>query len=105
MSNKKNDWKTEHANRATDAVQHPLVQQAITECADNMRIDLEGLPAYGLNKIALYAAQVARAQALGFDPDLLRLTPSEANSELMRRAAEAVYRGVPTTVIDPEDDR
>lgn len=97
------DWKQHHADEASKAVNHPLVQDVMAEFADNMGIALEGLPKWGLTKIAMYAAQVARAQALGFDPDLLRLDPAEANSQLLRLAAEATWRGVPTWVLG--DDR
>ena len=66
-----NDWKQAHADAADEAVDHQLVQDAMAEFARNMGFDLDGLPAYGLHKVAAYAAQVARAQALGFDPELL----------------------------------
>lgn len=92
-------WKNTHANESYEAVKHPLVQRVIAEFAENMNFPLEGLPRYGLEKIAMYAAQVARAQCLGFDPDLLRLTPDEYNALAMERAAELVYGGVPTFVI------
>ena len=98
------DWKQRHANEAHRAVEHPLVQEVMAEFADNMGFALTGLPAYGLAKVAHYAAQVARAQALHFDPELLRLTPEEANRVQWELAARAVYEGVPTTVIEGLDD-
>lgn len=94
------DWKQHHADEASRVLHHELVKSAMQEFAANMGFDLDGLPAYGLAKIATHAAQVARAQALGFDPDLLRLDPDEANSQMIRMAADAIYRGVPTYVID-----
>lgn len=94
------DWKQHHANEADNAVFHPLVQQALEEFADNMGFALEGLPKIGLLKIAAYSAMVARAQALGFDPELLRLTPEEADSAILLRAAEATLRGVPVYMLD-----
>lgn len=94
------DWKAKHANDSEQAVAHPLVQKVMEEYADNMGFALTGLPAYGLHKVALYAAQVARAQALCFDPELLRLTPDEAASVQWELAAQAVLQGVPTTVIE-----
>ena len=93
------DWKQHHANEAEKATFHLLVQEVMAEYADNMGFELKGLPRYGLLKVANYAAIVARAQALGFDPDLLRLTPQEANSELLRKAAEAAVRGVPVYLL------
>ncbi len=44
----------------------------------------QALPEYGIAKVANYAAQVARAQALGFDPDLLRLSDEEADEPARR---------------------
>ena len=60
------------ANEAAKALDHDLVKNVMEEFAGNMRFELTGLPAYGLAKVAIYAAQVARAQALGINPDLLR---------------------------------
>jgi hypothetical protein len=91
--------KQQFANEAEKALDHEAVQHAIQEFADNMGFVLEGLPAYGLNKVAHYAAMVARAQALGIDPDELRYTPEEANGALMEKAAQMVYAGVPTKVV------
>jgi hypothetical protein len=95
------DWKRHHANDSTEAVQHEIVQRVMEEYADNMGFTLDGLPAYGLRKVALYAAQVARAQALGFDPNLLRLSEDEAASGQWALAASLVLAGVPTFTIDP----
>ena len=97
------DWKNTHANESAKAVEHPLVQQAMTEFADNKGFALTGLPAYGLSKVALYAAQVARAQCLGFDPELLRMTADEATSAQLALAADLVSRGVPTFLIEDQD--
>jgi hypothetical protein len=95
------DWKNVHANAAGKALDHDLVKDVIAEYAENMGFDPEnGLPAYGVRKVAMYAAQVARAQALGFDPNLLRMTDEETNSDLLALAAEAVLRGLPTWVLD-----
>lgn len=76
-------WKQEFADEAEKALQHPLVENVMEEFAGNMRFKLEGLPEYGLRKVAAVAAQVARAQALGIDPDTLRLTPEEARGVQM----------------------
>ncbi len=69
------------------------------EFAFNMGFALGGLPKYGLRKVALYAAQVARAQALGFDIELLRMSAEEATEERLDRARMAVESGVPVFVV------
>lgn len=97
------DWKQKHADEASRVLEHDIVKRVMAELAGNLGVELDGLPAYGIAKVATTAAQVARAQALGFDPDLLRLTPDEANSAMLERAAEAVLQGVPTYLIDGED--
>lgn len=94
------DWKQKHANDSEEAANHTIVQRACLEFANNMGFDFSGLPRYGLLKIANYAAQVARAQALGIDPQLLTLTEDEARSEAYRIAAMAVEQGVPIRFID-----
>lgn len=90
--------------RAADiALKHQLVVDVMAELRQNLGVTGDGLPAYGIAKVAHYAAQVAFAQALGLDPDLLRLSPGQAMSEQLRIAAEAVAAGIPTHLIDPED--
>ncbi len=98
------NWKQTIADRAATVIAHDLVQDVCREQADNFRIPYSGLHQYGLEKIAIYAATVAIAQSLGINPDLLRLTPEEANAELMRAAAEAVGQGVPTFVLGDNDE-
>ncbi|WP_454295046.1 hypothetical protein [Salana multivorans] len=99
-------WKQEHAEAANVAVEHPLVAAAIEEYLGNLGIKDSGLPAYGIRKVAVYAAQVARAQALGIDPERLRLTSEEARSELLHFAAHSVLDGVPTYFIErPEEEQ
>lgn len=93
------DWKQLHANAADETLKHPLVQDVMAELRGNLGVSDDGLPAYGIAKVAHYAAQVARAQALGFDPDLLRMTPEEADSAQLQIAAAAVLAGVPVTMI------
>lgn len=95
------DWKNEHANKASASIKHELVEGVIEEFMDNIGVADKGLPAYGIRKVAHYAAMVARADALGFDPNLLRLTPDEATSLQLELAARAVFEGVPTWVLDP----
>ena len=93
------DWKNDHANEASKAVKHPICQAVIEELIDNLGVSHKGLPAYGIRKVALYAAQVARAQALGFDPDLLRVNAAEANDEQRKFLAAFERGGVPVVVV------
>ncbi len=97
------DWKQEITDNATKAVEHDLVQSVCRELADNLGVPFDGLPRYGIEKVAIYAASVAVTQTLGIDPDLLRLTPEEANSALLQQAAEAVAAGIPTFMVDPTE--
>lgn len=97
------DERQAFANEAEKAMIHPEVEDAMREFAFNMRFEFDGLPRFGLMKIAQRAAMVARAQALGVDIEELRPSPAEANSEMLRRAAEAAFRGIPTEIIDPEE--
>lgn len=97
------DWRQHHADEAEKAVRHDLVASAIDELLDNLGRTTDGLARYGLMKVAHYAAQVARAHALGFDPDLCRLTATEANASLIERAALAAMEGVPVWVIAEGD--
>lgn len=100
-----NEWKNTHANQAQTAVSHALVEGVIEEFMDNIGIADQGLPSYGVRKVAHYAAMVARAQALGFDPDLLRLSNSEATSLQLELAAQAVSSGVPTHMLEIGKDQ
>jgi len=95
--------KERFADEASKALDHETVQNVMKEYADNMNFVLEGLPAYGLQKVAHYAALVARAQALGIDPDELRYSRDEANSALLETAARMVYKGVPTHIVEAEE--
>lgn len=103
------DWKIAHANAASASIKHELVEGVIEEFMRNIGLADEGLPAYGIRKVALYAAQVARAHALGFDPNMLRMTRDEANSHQLDIAARAVFEGVPVHLLDlgtePTDSR
>lgn len=98
------DWKEAHANHAREALDHELVQEVMDELAGNLGEVGNSLVEYGIEKVALYAAQVARAQALGFDPDLLRLSSEEADEESLRLARAAVEAGKPVFLIDPKRD-
>ena len=81
----------------------PIVQTVMEEFAQNMRFSLEGLPGYGLAKVAGYAATVARAQALGVDVDDLMVTTEEFRDWATQFTAEQVYEGVPVVLIDPSE--
>lgn len=93
------DWKQHHANEAEKAVVHPIVEDAADEFADNMGFKREGLPGHGLMKVASYAAQVARAQALGFDPELLLMSAEESDASALRLARLAAQAGKPVWLI------
>lgn len=82
---------------------HPLVEEIMAELRDNLGVSEDGLPAYGIAKVAHYAAQVAIATAWSVNPDMLKMTASEAASEQWRRAAEAVLNGVPTHMIEEDE--
>jgi hypothetical protein len=98
------DWKQHHADESEKAVMHPLVQGVIAEQRRNLGIQEGTLRDLALFKVATYAAQVARAQALGFDPELLRLTAEEANEQMLDMAARASEMGVPVWVIEQHED-
>lgn len=97
------DWKRHHTDEAEKAWENEMVQNCLTEFAGNMGFKREGLPEYGLSKIVSYVSQVARAEALGFDPMLLRLSPQEADESLLRLAEIAAETGKPVWVIDAPD--
>jgi len=94
------DWKQHHCSEARRVFESELVREVMEEFAGNMRFELKGLPEYGLRKVVMYAAQVARAQALGFDPELLRLTAEEADAEILRFAEAAALSGKPVWAIE-----
>lgn len=95
------DWKKHHANEAEKAVENEMVQNVLTEFAKNMGFERKGLPEYGLSKIVSYVSQVARAEALGFDPHLLRMTDEEADESMLRLAEIAAESGKPVWVVQP----
>lgn len=83
------DEKQQFANDAEQAIIHPLVQDVIDELLLNLNSPRDTLVSYGIHKVANTVAQVARAQALGIDPEILHVTPDEAN-DLMMRCVEAL---------------
>jgi len=94
------DWRDAIANEAHHATEHPLVADVIAELLDNLGLAPGGLPEYGIQKVAHYAAMVSRAQTLGIDPDLMRLSNEEATSLQLELAAQAVADGVPVHLIE-----
>jgi len=97
------DWRRVHANGAEKAIRHPLVAYVMDELADNLGVKGQALPGYGIAKVANYAAQVARAQALGFDPELLRMSDEEADAQGLALARSAVAAGKPVWAIRGDD--
>ena len=97
------DWRQEHANEAEKALRHHLVQYVMEEFANNMGFKLDGLPKYGLMKVASYAAQVARAQALGIDPEDLRSTPEEHDRQMLDLVALFQEQCKPVVIVRPEE--
>lgn len=93
------DWKQHHADEAEKAWENEMVQNALTEFAGNMGFKREGLPEFGLSKIVSYVAQVARAEALGFDPYLLRMSDAEIDASMLRLAEIAAKAGKPVWAI------
>lgn len=98
-----NDWKQHHANEAEKALENEMVQDVLTEFAKNMGFERDGLPEYGLCRIVSYVAQVARAEALGFDPHLLRMSDEEADEQGLRMAQIAAEAGKPVWLIASDD--
>lgn len=98
------DWRRQFAKDAAEALTHELVINVMDELCQNLRVPLDGLERYGIEKVATYAAMVARAQAFGWDPDNLRASPDEARRAIMEMAAELVYDGVPVHMIEVADD-
>ena len=87
------------ANEAEKALSHPLVVRVIDEQLMNLNATRGGLVYYGLSKIAMYAATVARAQALGIDPDALRMTPDEQADAMVAQAERLAESGMPVIVV------
>lgn len=88
------------SDRADQALAHPIVESVMAELRGNLGVPDDGLPAYGIVKVAHYAASVAIAQTVGVDPDLLRMNADEASAEVLRIAAEMVGHGIPVVTVD-----
>jgi hypothetical protein len=94
------DWKKQFANDAERAILHPLTQENIDELLFNLRSDRNGLPYYGILKLCNVVAQVARADAMGIDPELLRLSADEVNEWLGKMIEAFADAGKPVIVVD-----
>lgn len=103
MTSAQRDWRRHHANEAEKALDVDIVQSVLDEFAGNMGFKRDGLPEYGLSKIVSYVAQVARAQALGFDPRLLVLSDEDADAQLLDMARRATEAGTPVWVLNASD--
>lgn len=86
------------ANEAEKAVEHHLVHECINELMLNLQ-STSGLVRFGIVKVAQYAATVARAQALGIDPESLRMTREEATESAMGLARSFADNGKPVIVV------
>src|SRR5690606_31814571 len=98
-----NDWKQAHADEAERFAQHPLIEDVLSEFADNMNFQRKGLPEYGLWKIVGYVAQVVLARARGFEPDVLRMNNDEFMEVQRRRMNHLVDAGVPVIMTDGQN--
>ena len=94
------NWKQHHADEAEKVLENGMVQDVLSEFAQNMGFKREGLPEYGLVKIVSYVAQAARAEALGFDPEPLRFSNDEAIESQLELAKIAAESGKPVWVIE-----
>jgi hypothetical protein len=93
------DEKQEFANEAEKALDHPLVQEVIEELFFNLNINNAGLPRMGIMKVGMYVATVARAHALGIDPDELRMTDEESDDFQLSLIQAMIGAGKPVVVI------
>lgn len=78
------DWKQQFAEDAEQAILHDITQQTIDELLTNLGVTRESLVHYGILKVCNVAAQIARAHALGIDPETLIMTPDEAADVMAR---------------------
>lgn len=83
--------KEDIAKDADAAINHEFVLNAMKEFASNMDFSLDGLPKYGLMKIAHITASVAIACERNIDPEDLRIT----QEEFLQAVKEYVKHGHP----------
>lgn len=102
-------WKQDHANASEQAFDHPLVRDVIEEYLDNLSHNF-GVPKddvfvrYGLKKCMGHMAQVARAQALNIDPDLLRADAAAVSEHMLRIIEAAESAGKPVFIVVDEGE-
>ncbi len=94
------DEKQALANEAEKALSHDLVTNAREEALRNHGGKEGDLLWCSFAKVAMYTASVSRAQALGINPDELRLSSEESRASLQARARRSVELGKPTFLID-----
>jgi hypothetical protein len=102
-------WKQDHANASEHAFRHPLVESVIEEYLDNLYHNFavprgDAFVRYGLKKCMGTMAQVARAEALNIDPDLLRVDADAISDHMLAIIEAAESAGKPIFVI-VEDDK
>lgn len=94
------DWKQQFANEVDKAIAHPITQEAIDELLFNLRSSRNRMEYYGLLKICNVVGHIARAQALGIDPETLRMTDDEASEVVRDRIRAVADAGNPVIVVD-----
>lgn len=102
--------KKNFANEANNVLDHPIAKDVIDEFKDNLKRNPDvkpdsGLWNYGLMKILTHVSQIARAQALGIDPEQLRMSEEEqaAWCELLAQTASDAGKDV-FVVTPPSED-
>ena len=98
------EFRSQCAKASNDVLAHPLVVGVVDEQQDNLCANGDALVRYGLNKIAMYAAQVSRAMTLGVDPENLRITDEESNERMLRIANICAEAGKPAIIVIPDAD-
>lgn len=61
-----------------------LIEHVQEELADNLGVSQDGLPWYGIGKVAMYSAQVSAAIARGINPAVLRYSGVVTDEEVGR---------------------
>lgn len=94
-------WKKDFANESEKAYLHPIAQDVIQEFLGNIgKSDADAVVRYGIRKVCGYVAQIARAQALGLDPEVLRLSDEEAAEHMAMVLKIALDVGKPVIVVE-----
>lgn len=69
----------EHSNKT---LEQELVKYVQEELANNLGVPQNGLPWYGIGKVANYSAQISAALAWGINPDILRYSGVVTDEEI-----------------------